>query len=117
MYLSGNLLILSIPKTMPEHAAFHHASPSALVLNARPGLHRYRYFFARDGRLLGVLFHTSTHVAFEWIEEDGMPVVHGPDVRYRMWTKHDAALLVEAGFYEMSADVNVIRRDAVRVLR
>ncbi len=102
---------------MLAHTDFRHDSPVALVLNAAPGQHHYRYFFARGGRLLGVLFHTSTHVAFEWIEEDGLPVAYGPEVRYRMWSKNDATLLVDAGFYEMSADVDLIRRDAVRVLR
>ncbi len=34
-----------------------------------------------------------------------------------MWSERDVRTLVEAGFYEMSADADLIRTETVRALR
>jgi hypothetical protein len=101
---------------MNQFLAFRRDAPSSLVLNAAPGLHSYRYFLAREGRLLGVLYHTSTHVAFEWITEGGALVPYGPEVRYRTMSKRDVALLVEAGLFEVGCEAQPAPI-AVRVAR
>jgi hypothetical protein len=83
---------------------FRSDAPSTFVFNWTPGRHRYRYFLSYNGRLMGVLFHTSTHVAFEWLTESGSPVPYGPEVRYRMMSKRDIALLVEKGLFEVGCN-------------
>jgi hypothetical protein len=87
--------------------AFCRSAPSDLCLNREAGGHAYRYFLEGKGCVLGVLFHTSTHVAFEWIGEGGALVSYDAPTRYRMWTKHEVARLMRKGVYQVEREARL----------
>ena len=61
---------------------------------------RYKYLVEGKGCTLGVLFETSTHVHFEWIEEGGEPVPYAAHLRYKAWEKTEFVRLMALGVWQ-----------------
>jgi hypothetical protein len=43
----------------------------------------------------------SSSVYVEWIEENGIPVLHPPEIRYHAWPKREVTRLVRTGYWEV----------------
>jgi hypothetical protein len=96
--------------------AFLRSAPCSLSLGRSAGEHDYRYYLVGKDCVLGVLFHTTTHVGFEWIGEGGAPVAYDATIRYRLWSKSDVATLVRRGVYEFEHEAHLNGRHLTSVL-
>ena len=80
---------------------FVKAAPEGFRPNAHVDLGAsYKYYVCGKGCTLGVLFEDSINVYFEWLLEDGRPVSHGPELRYKAWPKREFVRLMHLGVWQ-----------------